>query len=645
MRSSATNVQRPEQSTGDRPLSGTSEADSIKVPRSRPRTDGSNPNGQPAMRTNGFAKPPLNYASAREKSPISSVSLVEEIPGDHAEKLGEQAGDRETIRTNVRKPRPSLSDRAVETLSQIPPSPSPRRRQSGFFPTDSPAIRPPSSLGRTRPGTSTGFYPPLQTSRPTSPLKRPGTTRSREMHASTLSKHTFGTGTVGCTAQPTFQPTGDIRNPRSTIKESKAVNSGPKGSPRIDTRAEAPIENGSQRSASSTASSKPSLKSSAALRETIANAKAARRAAPKYEADEIIKPINPTPHTVRLGGDGCINVNTLRKRIESARSNGKLNISSMGLKEFPKEVLNMYEPDTMTDGPTWYESVDLTRLDASNNQLEDLGWDYLDERLEDREDRLQGNIFNGLQSLDLHGNLLRSLPSSLHSLEHLTILSLSRNRLGQISDVVDTLSNIASLRELYLAENDFSGPFPSLIRGEKLEILDLHANAFSGLSEELSKCKSIRRLDVSANRVTQLPRLEHPNLTTLNVSMNQIAIQSLMANLTAPKLKDLDISMCRIDNLPDLRSKYPNLMAVIAYDNRIPEIDVESVRGLEVLDLRRNDIRSLPPELSLLGLKKFLVSGNPMRVPRREILEGTSERLMEWLKGRLPASGLDEETF
>ncbi|KAL8709365.1 MAG: hypothetical protein Q9225_007464 [Loekoesia sp. 1 TL-2023] len=615
VRSSATNVQRPEQLTGDQPMSGTSEVDSIKVSRSRPRTDGSNPNGRPALETNGFAKPPANHTSARKQAPISSVSIIEEMPTDHAEQPSEQPMNGEPARTKVRKPRPSLSDRAIETLSQIPPSPSPRRRQSGFFPTDSPAVRPPSSLGRSRPGTSTGFYPPLPTSRPTSPLKKPGTTRSREMNACTPSKHTVGAGTVGRTTRPPFKPLRDTQNPRSTVKESKAVNSGPKGSPRMNIRAEAPLEKGSQitGSASSTASPKPSSKSSAALRETIANAKAARRAAPKYEADEIIKPVNPNPQAASLGGDDGIHVNILRKRINSARSDGKLNISAMGLKEFPKEVLNMYESNTMTNGPTWYESVDLIRLDASNNQLEDLGWDYLDERAEDRP---QGNIFNGLQSLDLHGNLLRSLPSSLHSLEHLTILNLSRNRLGQISGVVYTVSKIASIRELYLAENDFSGPFPPLIWGENLEILDLHANAFSSLPEELSKCRSIRRLDISANKITQLPRLELPNLMILNVSVNQIAVQSLMTNLTAPKLTDLDISMCRINNLPALKSRYPNLTSVIAYDNRIPEIEVESVRGLEVLDLRRNDIRSLPPELGLLGLKKFLVSGNPMRVPR-----------------------------
>ena len=58
-----------------------------------------------------------------------------------------------------RRPRMSLSDRTIETLSQIPPSPSPRRRKSNFFPVKQPASslsRPVSSLGQARLG-SNGF--------------------------------------------------------------------------------------------------------------------------------------------------------------------------------------------------------------------------------------------------------------------------------------------------------------------------------------------------------------------------------------------------------------------------------------------------------------------------------------------------------
>ncbi|KAL8931614.1 MAG: hypothetical protein Q9211_006837 [Gyalolechia sp. 1 TL-2023] len=664
VRSSTTIVQRPEQSAPQRPIVKAPAHNEINISRSRPR--GGFPranglpegfptaNGLPASPRNGFVKPPPNPASVRNKVTASKVASVEEDCKEGTEPAGEQRARKEPTRINARKPRPSLSDRAAETLSQIPPSPSPRRRQSGFFPTDSPAIRPPSSFGRSRPVTSTGFYPPLPTSRPVSPTKRPQMTRPSPMDAASPSKLAFGAGTAGRARQrpPTFGEPSPFRNARSTARDPKAINDTVKSLMSTDTKDEAPNVKGSRLTgpAPSTTSPKASLKSSAALRETIANAKAARRAAPKYEADEVIKPVPRSFAGSGVGDEDDGHVNVLRKRINSARNDGKLNISGMGLKKFPDEVLKMYDPDAMIDGAPWYECVGMTRLDVSNNEMDDLDWDRRNQGVEDGENgenQRHRSMFSGLQSLHLQNNRLHRLPSTLGHLEDLTVLNLSRNRLNQsMSDLIHVVSNIRSLRELLLAENGLSGPWPPLAQCSNLEILDLHDNALTSLPEGLSNCMMLRRLDISSNMISQLPCLHLPNLAMLNVSMNQINIDDLTANLTAPTLSELDISACRIDGLPALRARYASLISLTAYDNRISMIDVESVRGLEVLDLRRNDIRNLPPELSLLGLKKMLVAGNPMRAPRREILEGTTERLMEWLRGRLPAASvLDDETF
>jgi hypothetical protein len=120
----------------------------------------------------------------------------------------------------------------------------------------------------------------------------------------------------------------------------------------------------------------------------------------------------------------------LRKRIDSARTDGRLNIAVMGLKEMPAEVLNMYDLEIITgQGLSWAESVDLTRLDASNNELDSLGDNvFLDvdpEQILDDED-VKGNQFCGLETLDLHGNLLKRLPLGLRRLQVLTTLNLVR---------------------------------------------------------------------------------------------------------------------------------------------------------------------------------------------------------------------------
>lgn len=398
---------------------------------------------------------------------------------------------------------------------------------------------------------------------------------------------------------------------------------------------------------SADAISKSTLKSSAALRETIANAKAARRAAQKYDGDDIAKPVNvgQSLNFPKIDFEDGVHVKPLHKRIASAKSDGKLDISGMRLKVFPHEVLNM---DSMTDGPTWYESVDLIRLNVADNELEDLGWDYSDQSAEDADRPSPTDVFAALQTLDLHGNHLRILPSMLPNLENLTVLNLSRNRLKDPTrDILNNISKIASLRILDLSDNQFLGPFPSLVGCHSLEDLNIHSNAFTSLPDELSCCTKLCTLDASTNKLSRLPHLELPNLLTLNLSSNQLAIDDLMAPETAfPKLTTLDLSRCRTDHLPPLSSKFPNLITLIAFDNRIATLEVDHVHGLEILDLKGNDLHSLPAEVSLLGLKKLLVGGNPMRAPRREILEGSTERLMEWLKGRLPAGvGADIETF
>ncbi|KAL8884949.1 MAG: hypothetical protein Q9192_006734 [Flavoplaca navasiana] len=602
-------IERPPTSTDSRLGVNKAKAGQIEVKRSRPGPASSRLEKAPGPEATIFFKPYSKLGAFRNPVQDEGASLMQGSDGKEEKVPQRHSSNQEATNPNARGPRPSLSDRAAQSLAGIPPSPSPRRRQSGFFPSDSPAIRPASSLGRNRPATSAGFHPPLPTSRQTSPSKS--------------------------TRPPTNPPASvAARKPTNTANRTAVFQS-----PHRKDIAMVPT--------STDAISKSTLKSSAALRETIANAKAARRAAQKYDGDDIAKPVKvgQSFDFPKIAFEDGLHVKPLHKRIASAKSDGKLDVSGMRLKVFPQEVLNM---DSMTDGPAWYESVDLVRLNVADNELEDLGWDRSDQSAEDADNPSPTDVFAALQTLDLHGNHLRTLPSMLPNLENLTVLNLSRNRLKDPTrDILNNISKIAPLRILDLSDNQFSGPFPSLAGCHTLEDLNIHSNAFTSVPDELSSCTKLRTLNASTNKLSRLPHLELPNLVNLNLSSNQIAIDDLMAPETAlPKLTTLDISRCRIDHLPSLPSKLPNLTTLIAFDNRIATLEVDDVRGLEILDLKGNDLHSLPAELSLLRLKNLLVGGNPMRAPRREILEGSTERLMEWLKGRLPAGvGADHETF
>jgi hypothetical protein len=120
----------------------------------------------------------------------------------------------------------------------------------------------------------------------------------------------------------------------------------------------------------------------------------------------------------------------LQSRIATARTSGRLNIAAMGLREIPTEVMNMYSLESIggSDG-AWAESVDLTRFVAADNELEmiddSIFPDCDPQDMADNEDN-QGNIFGGLETLDLHGNMLIALPMGLRRLPLLTSLNLVR---------------------------------------------------------------------------------------------------------------------------------------------------------------------------------------------------------------------------
>ena len=98
----------------------------------------------------------------------------------------------------------------------------------------------------------------------------------------------------------------------------------------------------------------------------------------------------------------------------------------MGLKEIPDSVLTMYKYDPNDTTVAWGEIVDLSVLLAADNELESLPEAlFPDVAVEDMIDSDEaGPQFGGVQSIDLHGNILRELPMGLRRLAQLSTLNL-----------------------------------------------------------------------------------------------------------------------------------------------------------------------------------------------------------------------------
>lgn len=475
---------------------------------------------------------------------------------------------------------------------------------------------------------------------------------------------------------PSPQPTDDLKrrvsaSPRKMIRTLPAKSTEVSSTSSIRTVSSPLIGLSSPLAAPESPKSSP--KSSTTLRETIAKAKAARRNALKSNGNHpnMTDKNNHELQSDFVGdggffGDVAEAAKVLHKRIEMARTTGKLNISALGLKKLPKEINEMYNLDSIaSDQGEWYESVDLVRMVAADNELDVLDeWafpDFTVEAAQSLDDDFGGSIFRGLETLDLHGNRLLALPQGLRRLERLVTLNMSKNRLGNES--LDLLCQMSSLRELRLNENRLEGILPDSFRNLKnLEVLELRDNAITSIATVLEDLTSIRVLVVAGNKLTSMPfellqslplleldaarnRLDgilipqgvkgFSNLRYLNVSHNALTWILEDEYTKLPSLQVLNVSENRLVDLPKL-SDWPDLITLSAGNNKITSLPegLTSLEKLCNLDLACNNLKSLDSEIGLMkSLISLRVANNPLR--ERRFLTMATEDIKNELRNRI----------
>ncbi|KAL4902848.1 hypothetical protein BDW74DRAFT_180548 [Aspergillus multicolor] len=596
--------------------------------------------------------------------------------------------------------RPSLSERTIETLSQIPPSPASSRRPSTIYNATSPIrspSRPPSSMtsysrSPSRSSTSRQLSGIDFLSGPPSSVRLPSRPRPPLFANNPASDHTPMISADAATklAKPMAKRSvyagsgltsesrgalsrapadGTMAPPALQVKKTRKVQ--PKTSTsRLNSAAKAAAV--PEIAESTSPDTKKATKSSSALRESIAKAKAARKAAAQkgpqaspldaWTEAEIDDPFNQRPRDSNKG--------LLRKRLDAGRATGVLNIAAMSLATLPDEVLSMYDfdPNGSTD---WYESVDLVKFIAADNEFTELPEaafpDISGEVDMDSDDK--GNQFGGLETLDLHGNLLERLPIGFRRLERLHTLNLSNNKLTM--DDIDVVLEIKSLRDLKLAKNQLAGSgsfLEGIDRLANLEVLDLHDNSITTLPGTIANLKSLRVLDVGQNQLASLPfealctlplreiiasknRLQGAlfpasvdrmdSLQTLDVVGNELS--SLAESLMLPALQTLAISMNRIRTLPNVTT-WQALLTLSAEDNSISELPsgFTEIKSLKNVDLTGNDITRLDERIGLMdNLSTFRIANNPLR--ERKFLSMAVEDMKRDLRNRCEPEVLETD--
>ncbi|KAK2058653.1 leucine rich repeat family protein [Colletotrichum caudatum] len=641
-------------------------------------------------------QPRSRAGSAHSRPGSSYASDASARPTSHHSRPGSSSGADENPFANIQHAviSPRLPPASVETTT-------PSRRVSSIRSLRAPAMRTTPQTSPSAPQSATGI-PLTQTPSPTriAGMMPPSKTDAKTTAPRSLKPRASVNGLYKKPSLPSMNqasPAAALSPPRK-LTPAKSYGS---------LRKPIPSKIGSPAPAASTGNDEESAarKSSSALRDQIAKARAAKRAAdrqaveaasapapePTAEAppNQTEPPIVPDDNGFNFGiavstdpFDANYPFNTndpfntkrsdasqqkvIQQRLGAARTSGRLNIAAMGLKEIPVEVLKMYDMESMgTYDGSWAETVDLTRFVAADNELETIDDaifpDVTPEEMAQDEDS-NGNIFGGLEAMDLHGNTLISLPMGFRQLPLLTSLNLSQNRLA--NNCLEVITQVKPLRDLKLANNLFYGPLdPIFANLENLEIFDLHGNNVSSLPSVIEKLSRLRVLNLGENSFEALPfaslaklpltellikknkltgtliqdRVETlPNLQMLDLSCNQLTrLVPPGSTIGLPSVHQLVLSMNRLQELPDVTS-WTSLMTLAADENAISEFPIgfTSLAKLRHADFSANDIRVVPPEISTMdNLTLIRLAGNPLR--DKKFISATTEELKEVLAGRL----------
>ncbi|KAI8897711.1 hypothetical protein BC833DRAFT_592610 [Globomyces pollinis-pini] len=353
------------------------------------------------------------------------------------------------------------------------------------------------------------------------------------------------------------------------------------------------------------------------------------------------------------------------KAIQAARGSGKLNLSCQSLSALPSQLFESNTSnDVSFDRPVaWWEEVDLTRLVAADNNIQEI-----DPRIE---------LLHALCVLDLHGNSITFLPTQLSSLLQLHSLNVAHNAItslpneicslpllelllhnNQLSSLPDNFGQLSRITTLDLSNNSISTLPPSFHSLSSLLKLDLSHNNLSHLSIQiLNGLQDLQSLSLSNNNLKSLrsnsdegtltgsnDTLTLPKLTLLDIKSNQLTEWDII--LECPRLKDFACAFNRISNIHEgtlIPSK--NLEILDIRDNNIGQFcpDILTLKSLKRLDFTNNSIASIPPELSLIKtLSVIHLAGNPLRgLPAA----GGTVRLLQHLAKKLPQGEMQPETI
>ena len=321
---------------------------------------------------------------------------------------------------------------------------------------------------------------------------------------------------------------------------------------------------------------------------------------------------------------------------------GELTLAGRGLRELPSEFKSLDSLDY--DNKTWWEEVELTKLDLSNNELTELP-----------KGMSTYPMLGGIHQLNLMQNKLSVLPSDVFSFQLLSRFIACDNNLTEIPLEIGSAMNLV---ELDLSGNPLKGLPESLGNLDHLSTLKLSKCSLTSLPQSIGGCRSLQLLDVSNNKISEIPDslCQLNSLVNLIVSVNCISklpelpqskfltridfrqnkLSSLPERINAPFATDITLSF---NNITAIRfGDVPELATLDLRDNKLVCIDfvsAETTPKLCHLNVANNNVSHLDPGLGHLSeLKVLSLEGNPLKSISRSVLTAGTAAIMKYLRGR-----------
>ncbi len=237
-----------------------------------------------------------------------------------------------------------------------------------------------------------------------------------------------------------------------------------------------------------------------------------------------------------------------------------------------------------------------------------------------------------LAHLDLSRRGLDSLPSSVSALDFVREIDLRGNRLAHLPS---TLPQMPRLSFLDLAANPFA-VFPQALRGtDSMRILDLDSTGIAALPSWLGELSNLWYLSVAWNKLDSLPAslIQLKRLAILGIYRNRIAtFPDGMGAMDS--LREIWAETNQLRRLPSGFTVLPNLRTLQLDNNLLDSLpsDIGSLPSLRDLRLTGTDLHTLPASLSKLPLTRLDVEGlslctvDPLLEPKLDSLAGPDWR-------------------